>query len=215
MRALESFRSSPIAVLVATDVAARGLDIPKITTVLHYDVARSTQVYTHRSGRTARAGQSGTSVSFVSPEDADFHDIICKAQQTKYLPAFKIDPTALPILKQRVTLAKKIFTLSFVAGSQVKEKNWLLQTAKDADLALDEYLRAEEGLGEEEDGERGGGAKKKKGAGGKESETGEGGEERGNRSQQVKMGAKDKKQLDAMKVSRLFCNHLRASQKKY
>jgi len=208
MRALESFRSSPIAVLVATDVAARGLDIPKITTVLHYDVARSTQVYTHRSGRTARAGQSGTSVSFVSPEDADFHDIICKAQQTKYLPAFKIDPTALPILKQRVTLAKKIFTLSFVAGSQVKEKNWLLQTAKDADLALDEYLRAEEGLDEAEDGERGG-AKKKKGNRvpsdeGKESETGKGGEERDNRLQPVKMSTKDKKQLDAMKVRR-FC----------
>ncbi len=44
LRALESFRSSPIGVLVATDVAARGLDIPKINSVIHYDVARSPQV---------------------------------------------------------------------------------------------------------------------------------------------------------------------------
>ena len=44
MRALEAFRSAPVGVLVATDVAARGLDIPKIQSVIHYDVARSPQV---------------------------------------------------------------------------------------------------------------------------------------------------------------------------
>ncbi len=44
LRALDSFRSSPIGVLVATDIAARGLDIPKVEFVVHYDIARSTQV---------------------------------------------------------------------------------------------------------------------------------------------------------------------------
>ncbi len=44
LRALESYRAAPVGILVATDVAARGLDIPKITSVLHYDIARSPQV---------------------------------------------------------------------------------------------------------------------------------------------------------------------------
>lgn len=199
MRALESFRSSPIAVLVATDVAARGLDIPKITTVLHYDIARSTQVYTHRSGRTARAGQAGTSVAFVSPEDATFHDLICRAQHLHNLSVYKMDPSAIPILKQRVSLAKRIFTLSFVAGSQVKEKNWLLQTAKEADLVFDEYMRVEEGL-DVDDEEGGGGKGGKGGKGGGGGGGGGSGKEEKEERVQVKMNAKDKKQLDTMKA---------------
>jgi len=79
LRALEGFRSSPIGVLVSTDVAARGLDIPKIQYVIHYDVARSPQVYIHRSGRTARANTNGTTVSVVSPEDRPYHESIYAA----------------------------------------------------------------------------------------------------------------------------------------
>ena len=77
LAALESFKEAPVGVLVATDVAARGLDISRVQSVLHYDVARSPQVYIHRSGRTARASQSGTAVSLVSPEDVAHHREIC------------------------------------------------------------------------------------------------------------------------------------------
>ncbi len=59
LRALESYQAASDGVLVATDVAARGLDISKIQYVIHYDIARSPQVYIHRSGRTARAGEAG------------------------------------------------------------------------------------------------------------------------------------------------------------
>ena len=56
---MESYQAATDGVLVATDVAARGLDISKIQYVIHYDIARSPQVYIHRSGRTARAGEPG------------------------------------------------------------------------------------------------------------------------------------------------------------
>ena len=93
---------------VATDVAARGLDISKIQSVIHYDVARSPQVYVHRSGRTARANQTGTTVSLVSPEDASHHRAICGYLGFKALPLLHVDLYSLPMLRQRVTLAKQV-----------------------------------------------------------------------------------------------------------
>lgn len=54
--------------LVATDLAARGIDIAALPAVLNYDLPRATVDYTHRIGRTARAGANGTAISFVTPE---------------------------------------------------------------------------------------------------------------------------------------------------
>ena len=61
-RTLEAFRRGTITTLIATDVAARGLDIPDVTTVVHFDPPTDGALYTHRSGRTGRAGQKGHSV---------------------------------------------------------------------------------------------------------------------------------------------------------
>ena len=74
--ALEAFRGGRIDILVATDIAARGLDVQGISHVVNYDVPRNPEDYVHRIGRTARAGQSGVAISLVAPEDvADMRSI--------------------------------------------------------------------------------------------------------------------------------------------
>lgn len=72
-RALAEFRSGKTPVLVATDIAARGLDVDDISHVINYDLTTEPETYVHRIGRTARAGASGTAMSFVT---ADEHDAL-------------------------------------------------------------------------------------------------------------------------------------------
>ena len=68
--ALAGFHRGQFAVLVATDVAARGLDIPDVSHVINFDLPETSDSYIHRIGRTARMGKSGEALSFVMPEDA-------------------------------------------------------------------------------------------------------------------------------------------------
>ena len=65
MRMLKSFQEGELAVLVATDVASRGLHVPDVSHVVNYDLPTDPEDYVHRIGRTARAGQSGDSISFA------------------------------------------------------------------------------------------------------------------------------------------------------
>ncbi|MGA9768101.1 MAG: DEAD/DEAH box helicase [Blastocatellia bacterium] len=67
--ALDSFRSGRVRVLVATDVAARGIDVDDITFVINYEVPPTAEDYIHRVGRTARAGRNGSALTMVSPEE--------------------------------------------------------------------------------------------------------------------------------------------------
>jgi ATP-dependent RNA helicase DeaD len=68
-RVMHSFRSGQTQLLVATDVAARGLDIPSVSHVVNYDVPSSPEVYVHRIGRTGRAGREGAAVTIVEPRE--------------------------------------------------------------------------------------------------------------------------------------------------
>lgn len=67
--AIHSFRTGKTGLLVATEVAARGLDIPKVSHVINYDMPEEAGMYFHRIGRTARAGRKGIAISFVTRED--------------------------------------------------------------------------------------------------------------------------------------------------
>lgn len=64
--ALDSFRKKNKAILIVTDVAARGLDIPEVNFVLHYDYPSNQQIFVHRSGRTARAEKAGHTLALVT-----------------------------------------------------------------------------------------------------------------------------------------------------
>jgi len=77
LKNLDRFRSSTDYVLVATDVAARGLDIPNVEHVFHFQLPRSPEIYVHRAGRTARAKKEGLSILLISPEDSSPYKKIC------------------------------------------------------------------------------------------------------------------------------------------
>lgn len=66
---MAKFRNKSSTILVATDVAARGIDVESLTHVVHYSLPDNPEYYTHRSGRTARAGKKGTSIAIVTPDD--------------------------------------------------------------------------------------------------------------------------------------------------
>jgi superfamily II DNA/RNA helicase len=78
MRTLESFRKSELKLLVASDVAARGLDIPAVSHVFNYDVPHHADDYVHRIGRTGRAGRSGEAFMIVTPADTRNLDKVLK-----------------------------------------------------------------------------------------------------------------------------------------
>ncbi|MAU21528.1 MAG: RNA helicase [Martelella sp.] len=75
---LQNFRDGKLPLLVASDVAARGLDIPDVSHVFNYDVPIHAEDYVHRIGRTGRAGRKGASFTLVAPKDAKFVDAIEK-----------------------------------------------------------------------------------------------------------------------------------------
>jgi superfamily II DNA/RNA helicase len=100
---LADFKASRLAVVVATDVAARGLDISQLPVVVNYDLPRSAVDYTHRIGRTGRAGESGLAVSFVSADTQAHFALIEKRQHITVLreQVAGVEPqeVALPLVK--------------------------------------------------------------------------------------------------------------------
>ena len=84
-KALADFKAGRIKVLIATDVAARGIDIAQLPAVVNYDLPRSTTDYVHRIGRTGRAGESGVAVSFV-PGNVENHFRLIEKRQGQRIP---------------------------------------------------------------------------------------------------------------------------------
>lgn len=99
-RVMTRFRSGNLKMLVATDVAARGIDVEDITHVFHYHLPDDQEYYTHRSGRTARAGKKGVSIAFVSNAERRKLDML---QRTLKIRFEKIEiPSAKDIRKKRL-----------------------------------------------------------------------------------------------------------------
>jgi len=90
METLDGFKANQITLLVASDVAARGLDIPAVSHVFNFDVPTHAEDYVHRIGRTGRAGRSGVSVTLAAPSDGKYVDAIGKLIQ-KPIPEVKLE----------------------------------------------------------------------------------------------------------------------------
>ncbi|CAB4252369.1 similar to Saccharomyces cerevisiae YHR065C RRP3 Protein involved in rRNA processing [Maudiozyma barnettii] len=102
--ALDLFKAGKRAILVATDVAARGLDIPSVDIVINYDIPVDSKSYIHRVGRTARAGRSGKSISLVSQYDLE---LILRIEEVlgKKLPKENVDKDIILSLRDSVDKA--------------------------------------------------------------------------------------------------------------
>ena len=172
LRAVERFSSvsSPSSILIATDVAARGLDIPSVQLVLHYHVPRAADMYVHRSGRTARAEQSGSSILLCSPEEVQgVRRLIAKVHARHmgeqdydskrfFLRSLDLDTRIVSRLKRRTTLSKKISDAALAKEKKGSEGNWLKTAAED--LGVD-YDSEEFAAGEPSKKGRGQGRKKR------------------------------------------------------
>ena len=88
--ALADFKNSSVQVLVATDLAARGIDIMRLPVIVNFDLPRSAVDYTHRIGRTGRAGETGVAVSFVTAE-AHAHFCLIEKRAGGYIPREEIE----------------------------------------------------------------------------------------------------------------------------
>ena len=144
------------SVLVATDVAARGLDIPDVDLVVHYHVPRAADTYVHRSGRTARADRSGLSVLLCAPEEVTpTRRLIAKVHAQgggKGGPFFKggasrgsffvqtldVDRKLAGRLKPRLTLAKRIADAGLAKEKGNKEDDWMRKAAEDLGVEYDD-----------------------------------------------------------------------------
>ena len=107
-RTVSQLKSGKLDILVATDVAARGLDVERISHVVNYDIPTDTEAYVHRIGRTGRAGRSGEAISFVTPRERHLLKAIEKATRTTLtemaLPSVEdINATRLSRLDDRIT----------------------------------------------------------------------------------------------------------------
>ncbi len=89
-RVVEQLKNGHLDIVIATDVAARGLDVARITHVINYDIPYDTEAYVHRIGRTGRAGRTGTAILFITPREQRMLKVIERATRQK------ITPQALP-----------------------------------------------------------------------------------------------------------------------
>lgn len=121
VEAIEKFKSANVRALVATDLASRGLDMPMCELVLNYDLPRKASVYVHRVGRTARAGRSGSALSFVSQRDVQLVHAIEKKLEKK-LEEQEYKSKKDPMSELALTLKAKQLTKISLEDSGFMEK---------------------------------------------------------------------------------------------
>ncbi|KDP25071.1 hypothetical protein JCGZ_22606 [Jatropha curcas] len=113
LSALHQFKSGQASILIATDVASRGLDIPTVDLVINYDIPRYPRDYVHRVGRTARAGRGGLAVSFVTENDVDLiHEI--EAVLGKQLEQFECKEKEVLSDITKIYKAKRVTTMKMM-----------------------------------------------------------------------------------------------------
>eukprot|EP00794_Sanderia_malayensis_P009262 gene9262-10240_t len=119
--ALNKFKSKERSILIATDVASRGLDIPHVDIVINFDIPTHSKDYIHRVGRTARAGRSGRSITFVTQYDVELYQRIEQLIDKK-LALYPTVEEEVMILVERVTEAQRYAKMELREISEKKKR---------------------------------------------------------------------------------------------
>ncbi|XP_056401626.1 ATP-dependent RNA helicase DDX24, partial [Hyla sarda] len=139
LKNLERFAERESCVLLTTDVAARGLDIPNIQHVLHYQVPRTSETYVHRSGRTARASSDGLTLLLIGPDDMiNYRKIFRTLEKDDELPIFPVEAKCMNGIKERVSLARQIEKMEYFNSKAKHQNSWILQAAEALELELED-----------------------------------------------------------------------------
>ncbi|XP_019407995.1 PREDICTED: ATP-dependent RNA helicase DDX24 isoform X1 [Crocodylus porosus] len=139
LKNLERFAEQESCILLTTDVAARGLDIPNVQHVLHYQVPRTSEIYVHRSGRTARAANSGLSLLLIGPDDMiNFRKIYKTLEKNDDLAFFPVETKYITAVKERVNLARQIEKMEYYNSRARQHNSWFQQAAEALEIDLDD-----------------------------------------------------------------------------
>ena len=115
------FKSGALNILICTDVASRGLDIPTVDVVINYDIPTNSKDYIHHVGRTARAGRSGVAISLVNQYELEWYIQIEKLIGKK-LPEYPAQEEEVLLLEERVSEAKRLSVMKMKEEAMGKKK---------------------------------------------------------------------------------------------
>ena len=133
-RTVNRLKKGQVDIVVATDVAARGLDVERISHVVNYDIPYDNEAYVHRIGRTGRAGREGQAILFVAPKERRLLRSI--EQSTRQAIAEMELPTGEQVSGQRVQQFQEKIIQSLEAKDREKFKTLLEKLAEDNDISM-------------------------------------------------------------------------------
>ncbi len=139
-RMVERLKKGTLDILVATDVAARGLDVDRISHVVNYDIPNDTEAYIHRIGRTGRAGRKGEAILFVAPRERRMLAAIERATRQPIEPL--VLPTTEMVNNKRIAKFKQSITDTLAAGDLVFMHGLLEQYRQEHDVPAMEIAAA-------------------------------------------------------------------------
>ncbi|MDR0776778.1 MAG: DEAD/DEAH box helicase [Azonexus sp.] len=139
-RVIEQLKSGALDIVIATDVAARGIDVPRISHVVNYDIPYDTEAYVHRIGRTGRAGRAGNAILFVAPREIRMLRTIERATRQPIAPLTL--PSRTDVTNKRVAAFKEKVAEVMNAEGLDFFANIVSQIAEEQDVGAEEIAAA-------------------------------------------------------------------------
>ncbi|EIW78544.1 P-loop containing nucleoside triphosphate hydrolase protein [Coniophora puteana RWD-64-598 SS2] len=150
LKNLDRFKQTPNAVLLATDIAARGLDIPSVDHVIHYQIPRTADVFVHRSGRTARAMREGFSLLMIAPDERRTVKLLFRSldRNEDEVLEMSVELALLDKLKERIRVARQIDAQQHKVKKENHDRKWMKEAADAMEIELDsDFMSASEDEG--------------------------------------------------------------------